>query len=243
MPMRRGGRRGRRRAVTRVKRQYAEANINQGVKIKEMLDETGMVLMGTKDLKVQNLTIIRQGTEIDDRERQTARIVGIKIDGYFLNSFNVDGGVSPQIPLIVNMAIVFPKHDITLPTSNFFRREGGIVRGQEFYDTGNLDGLDYATKAINSDKIGVLWRKKFWLANAVTNSGYSSGSAGSTKMLTKYVPLYRSVQYTGSGADSCDDKLYLIWWCSAPSEPTGTGNTKGCYYNLRVRTYFRDPKN
>lgn len=243
MPMRRGGRRGRRRAVTRVKRQYAEANINQGVKINAMLEDTGLQQMGTKDLKQQNLTIIAQGTEINERERQTVRIVGVKIDGFVKNSFGVAETESPQKPLVFNMAIVFPKHDITLPTSNFFRREGGQVRGQEFYDTGNLCGMDYITKQINSDKIGVLWRKKFWLNNAVTSSGYASGAAGSTKMFTKYIKLYRSVQYTGSGADSCDDKLYLIWWCASPSESTGSGANTGCYYQLRVRTYFRDPKN
>lgn len=242
MPMKRGGRRRRRRAVTRVKREYASANIDQGVKITTMADDTGLIAQGTKSLLTLPLTHIVQGAAIDQRERQTLRIVGIKINGYFVNSYGVDFGVSPQVPVIVNIAVVFPKHDVTLPDTGFFRREGGIVRGQNFTDTGNLCGMDYATKQINSDKIGVLWRKKIWLSNAVTNSGFSSGSAASSKMFTKYLPLYRSVQYSGTTGDSCDDKLYLIWWCSAPSEPTGAGAAKGINYQLRVNTYWREPK-
>lgn len=242
MPASKSYRKRKSRAKRRVAREFGATKENSTCKQRTVYQSTGLALNATKFLYGVNLTDIPRGTSINERERDVLSLKGIKVNFLFKNVFP-SVSATPTDPILVNVCLLFPKDntDILVGAPDFFKLTKTVGRAVNFNDTGNLSGMDYHTLPINSDKYGVLWHKRFKIANGSTATFYNSGSQNSWRTLNKYLKINRQVQYASATAASCNDPIFLCWWCTSIQEPTGVGTAAGQQTIGRITTFFRDP--
>lgn len=195
------------------------------------------------------LTIISQGVSPFQRLGTSVRITGIQIRMLVVNMCGQALGGVTQFPLWFNLAIISPKLSNTTPDVNdFFTRNDGIERGQDFNDYANLSGLDYATRAINTAQYVVRSHMRFTLGPstaATTGSIYGQGIVPSYRRISRYVKINRTFAWDDNLSSTCKDRLYLVHWAGSPQEtiiaPVAPGDN-GYELTGKVVVFFRDVK-
>ena len=148
------------------------------------------------------------------------------------------------------MALVNVRSPEELSYSGFFKAPGGTGR---YLDWGSdtsfpdahsvLSGMEVNTLPINTDKYAVMWHWRKKLGAAVTSAGYGSGTGSPTHItIERYIPIGRQLAYSGLTGNTCEQKMYLLVWCSTWTETIADNTANGIYKQFQIVTYFRDPK-
>lgn len=195
------------------------------------------------------LTIISQGVTPFQRLGTSVRITGINIRMLVVNMCGQTLGTVTPFPLWFNLAIISPKLTNTTPdVTDFFTRNDGIERGQDFNDYANLSGMDYATRAINTANYVVRSHMRFTLGTSsygVAGSIYGQGHVQPYRRIQRYVKINRTFTWDDNLSSTCKDRLFLVHWASSPQEtvvaPTIPGDN-GYELTGKVVVFFRDIK-
>lgn len=182
-------------------------------------------------LHTMPLTMIPQGTNIGERERQLIRLRGFKIH-YALRMIT-------SVPTYNRLAVVKFKYRGDSSTSpdigtDFFRGQQ-TSRAVEFSSVANAQHLyDYQ---INTDKFEVLWDHKFIVGPQVASNLEENVYM---KYIDKFVPCSKLVHFDDSDLYSDSDGVFLVHflapWTSNSSTPVANlMNTRA-----HATTYFTD---
>jgi len=212
----------------------------------------------SRDLQQHNMTLIPKTTtnDVNERQRNIANIRGFKI---YLQLENLG-----QIHLTLNIAVISPKDTraTVIPTNDFFRDPTSDDRAVAFSDSRSNQQM--SKYGINPDLYTVLRHKRYYL-NALTlteantfGTGTNTDEAGfetqypqlqrtkgaSFKNFEWWVPLKRQLRWTGgSGNTESRSKVWLVYWVDEFGADTGSlAITNACSRDLRVHTFFREPK-
>lgn len=170
--------------------------------------------------------------EINNRERDTIVITGIKL---CIEIKNLD-----SFPQWFNVALLTPKDETAGITATGFFRSHGVDRDQNF--TTSLPGFQMHCLPVNTDHYVVLRHKRFRLGPA---AAFSSGATVSSyTMLDIWLPLKRQIRYDGPlSSDLAKGQVYLVWWASGVSDPSGTAVSVDSYqFAHRAIVYFKNPR-
>lgn len=192
----------------------------------------------TRALHSDELILLNRNTtsnQIDQRERDTAVIKGIKIC-IQLRNFE-------SAPLFCNVAVIHPKTELgvgnDIPVDEFFRAYGQ-ARSQDF--STSLDPMSLHCLPINSDKYVVLRHKRFMIGPA---AGFSTGATRTpVRLIDMYVQLNRQIRYTGNSAiDLEEGQVYLAYWFDNPDSTAGSPAVASAIrVNRRYVVYFKNPR-
>lgn len=195
--------------------------------------------LSSRVLYTENCTIIPQGTEPNERMRDTVYLSGIRIN---LSYNNI---AESELPIYLNWALICPKSQNLVTNANFFR---GLTneRGTDFDDPA-LGALDYHCLGINIDEYTVLKHKRIKLgpknqdaAGFVGGRSYYSGC--------HYMKIKKFIKYKRIGLnEECVTPLFFVQWFDFfqnQSIDSGgpTYTSTGVKSNFRIKLYFRDPK-
>jgi hypothetical protein len=163
------------------------------------------------------LTNIAQGEGIDQRDRRTIELMGVKLC--------MELTALSNNPLYV--AVVHLKNTDAGLNSDFFRGASGS-RGTDFDIS--LNSNEFHCLPLNTDKFVVLSHKRHRLKGGVPKfpgpdiktislAGYNYANTAN------YMPIKRNIKYTGGGTNTvtADSNIKLIWWCDTFGAP---GNTQ-----------------
>jgi hypothetical protein len=184
------------------------------------------------------LTNIAQGKGIDQRDRRTIELMGVKMCMELTALLNN--------PLYANVAVVHLKNTDAGLNADFFRGAGGS-RGTDFDIS--LNSNKFHCLPLNTDRFVVLLHKRYRLNGGVPQvpgpaiETISLGGFNYTNT-ANYVPIKRNIKYTGGGTNSvtADSNIKLIWWCDTFGAP---GNTQPQINQLKMSqrcvAYFKEP--
>jgi len=186
-------------------------------------------------LGAARMTTIPFGTNVINRDTNRVELRGLRFLWYLRNL--------QTSPTVFNLAIVAPKSNETtsLTNANFFR--GTFNRGTNL-DRGTHNGLTLTYRSINTDLYSVLYRKRVWL-NGVQAAGGLQINSGSMKMMKKYLPVKREIQFNNDAdTDPSDGNVWMVWWFSIPDSVVGqtTGDTGAtvAQFSYQSWVFFKD---
>lgn len=193
-----------------------------------------------RTLYAYDVTAIPQGTGQDERDRDLLNFRGIKICWDVINT------TDPIRPVFVNYAVVSPKNQAFIDESQFWR--SNATNQALRWDEPTLSSMDYHCRAINTDKYNVLTHKRFILA-PVDSNGQWAGTCN--RRVMRYVKVKRQVRYNlfSNGEDpptnveKCTTPIFFIWWCCREGYGGETDAADAVVCDLRVVSYFRNPRN
>jgi len=194
------------------------------VRYETVVNTTTQLVLGTKELDDQDLTVISPTGGVDGRTNDTVRIRGYRIRFHFVNNL--------LSPLIVNVAMVVPRNTQSDFKERFFRQlglssSGSAERGLDF-DSSALSGISYATLPINTDEFGVIWHTRFKLGVPSTSLGFSSGELKNYRSLYRYIPINRDLQYYDrNNGTTALEKIWMLVWCAGMFEVAGGATVPG----------------
>lgn len=188
--------------------------------------------ISTETLYSQDVTDIAgtaSGTaaaEIDQRRRALVNLRGLKLCMEWENTTTRD--------LLVNIAIISPRHDQNISSTDFFRGNGD-QRGVNF-DSSALNSLDLHCRPINTDKYHVLGHERFALSND------ASASYGKYKFWQRYVTINRQMRYLSENGGSPTNPVFLVYWCARSNfVPATAADSTGATISFDAVAYFKSP--
>lgn len=189
-------------------------------------------------LRPTALITINRGNEINERQRDTVFISGIRLD---LNFRNLE-----EDRVFINWAVVHPKQDqlIGQTQTDFFRD----YTSSRTWDAGSAakTGLSWSNAAINTDEYVILKRGKFLLIpnpTATVNQAVGYNSKDIQKELTCYVKIGRNFTFQDTPSTAPNDQIYFVCWGANPDQNAGNNvGVNGFTYRIRSIVYFREPK-
>jgi hypothetical protein len=178
------------------------------------------------------------GNEINLRERDMINCKGFSLRFYISNN-------SPSVNYTIRMALVYDKNKTTWTDTDFFRGYGDS-RTLDFDGSaaGGLDPCQLLVNPINRDKYAVLWERKINLgpdSDTTDNTDFSRTKDNSLAFNT-FVPINRQLRYTGTGATSCADNIFLVAWIDVPAGVATDPSDAGFIYKRFVVMHWNDPK-
>lgn len=185
-------------------------------------------------LNQTELTEIAAGTDRKTRERDVMNFRGFALKLHATNIVNR--------PVYFVVAVIGTRDGALVNGTDFFRDPGGDTRYLNFNNTG-FTGVHRAYYPINTAKYALLWRKTYKMGNSSNAAGYTSGVAPKNHLtIKKYFRINRQVQYSGSDALSCFNKIHLVWWCVKQDYTAVSPITQEHTLNFHgsAVTYFRD---
>lgn len=217
-------------AVNNIGRSYSVTNSKTSVQ----LSENGFV--DTDSLYEAGLTVIERnvtGNEINNRERDTILLKGIRVDAQFRND--------TALPLYVRCAIVHRKNGSTVGTNDFFRSYG-VNRANDFNSGGTAGSLRLRSDPINTDEYDVLKTWSYTLHPRVSGTITNYNEVAPNWVdVSEYVSINRYVRYEGAAGLTCTEKLYFVFWgAQAGSNSTVAPVVNGFKRQLRLVTFFKD---
>jgi hypothetical protein len=108
-------------------------------------------------LYTTDLTNIGQGDAINQRDRHTVELMGVKLC--------MELTALSNNPLYVNVAVVHLKNTDAPLNQDFFRSSGGPTRGTDFNES--LNSNEFHSLPMNTDKFVVLSHKRYRLNGGV----------------------------------------------------------------------------
>lgn len=190
-------------------------------------------------LQIWNPTTISRSTGVDDlntRESDTAVIKGFRLCMELAN-------VNTTTPMYYNLALVVPRDNTSVSSTDFFRSQGGTSRSANF-DPATLSAMELHCLPINTDRYVVLWHKRHRLeAGDVTSMGRDK------KNIDFYTTIQKQIRFDDALSNPRKD-IFLVGWASFFGRTAGTTAASGqndtsetFRYALKVVTYFDDPAN
>lgn len=226
----------------RKRARFSPSNIGKPVgseSTKSVIQRNTTITIGTRALHVVALTDIPQGDDINERQRRSANLRGVK--------FCIEMRNSSERPLYVNMAVVHHKGelDVTTVHERFFHGSG-VNRGLNFDDSRSSNELHCLP--LNTDKFVVLAHKRFRLAGPKESfvQDYNDQQGRNYMNVDWYTNIKRNVQFTEAAGSSVTpgSNVYMIYWCDQFLTDSGTSSVASALVlNKRIITYFKDPKN
>jgi len=190
----------------------------------------------SRGLYSADLTVLTQGTAINNRLRSQIYLSGIKLRHEFINNGDV--------PLYLNCAVLGLKGPSTgsaLSTNNFFTGEQSDAAMN--FNT-SLSSLQFAERSINTNLYTVLWHRRFLLANKGSSSAFYnavSRTAPSFLKIDKYIKIGRVIKYDVDGDAPQDGAVYSAFWTDRFLSAAGTAATVGAFgYSSNHAIYFRE---
>ncbi len=196
----------------------------------------------TRTLYRHDVCDLEKGDAIDARLRDIVNLRGFKLCWTIKNKL--------QVPMHMNVACVVPKRQtefVLAPKESFFRNTGQ-TRGLDF-DPAILSANDFRCRPINSDRYKVMWHIRTTLASVdeeQVSVDFNDGTRSSYKMLDRYTPIKRQVRFNqGTANDNPEgSSAHLVYWfdtlLAKPGDPVSVAALEG---QMRLTTYFREPKN
>jgi len=183
-------------------------------------------------LGIQALIFLNRGNEINQRERDSAYISGMKINVAYRNL--------AALRVWVNWAVIFPKDKkiIGITEDDFFR-DYTDQRAWNANDPGKT-GLSWANASINPDEYVILSRGKFLLAPGNTTTSQFN-IKDSDNDIERYVKIGRTFTWDGP-IQAVDQQIFFVTWVASTQDPAGYNANVGMNWRLRNIIYFRDPK-
>lgn len=237
--------RKRRRVMAKKKQHFSRREVGEyagsnTTKRFTILDAT-VVPIANGTLYQHELTAIPKtpDNDIDSRQRDMINCRGFKI------YLHVNKTVLDR-PTFFNVAVIAPKDNNLGPnpiSQEKFFRGSGVSRALDFNNT-ILNGIDFNTRHINTDKYVILWHKRYCLGNpggstfTVQNPSY--------RMIKKWVGLKRQIRYDtgggGEGTDTVTGAVYLVYWCADFGSAANSSIGNKLSHSIRCITYFREPR-
>lgn len=133
-------------------------------------------------------------------------------------------------PQWFHWAILTPKNDSDITTSNFFRSQGntttagGDGRAVDFDTT--LPGHKMHSMSINSDKYKIITHKKFLLRGDDAVGSFNNGTGYRYRQISQFIPINRQFRYDGSeGIVGSLTPMNLVFWSTGLEDASGTTAT------------------
>lgn len=167
-------------------------------------DSYSVATRSGNELTTLNLTLIDQGSDINNRERQVIYVRGVRFTWFVKNTV--------AKPMFANWALIELKYTNGLPSlsemkSEFFRGHFS-VRASDFDSVGTA--IRKHNYGINTDKYIVHAQGKFTLAPN-TSTGFQSGTANNWKKVEEYVKINKKIKYDDA-TDTAVNPLYFVSW-------------------------------
>jgi len=114
-------------------------------------------------------------------------------------------------------------------------------RGLDFVNT-EMNGMEYHCRPLNSDNKTVHAHWKYRLGPRVENNSTQVRTNKSNMIfLEKYVKVNRQIRYADSTTETCQNPVFLVWWCSEAGDPLPVTKKNACKFAMRSLTFFGDP--
>lgn len=193
----------------------------------------------TRTLGLIDLTTIQRGDGINERERDTLHLSGVKFCWELRND--------TELPLYLNMAVVHikgctPIEDIA---KDFFRGAGNNTSNGRFLDfSDELTSNEFRCLPLNTDKFVVLHHKRMRLIPQDQSAERINDQSGRNyRNVDWYTKINRTIQYDENGARTDNSNLYFMYWCDQYLQPGGTLPVTGALQTQRkFITYFHEPR-
>jgi len=172
---------------------------------------------------------------MDTRERDSAVVKGFKLCMEI-------GNQSGVLPMYFNLAVVVPRDQTSVNTTDFFRAQSGDVRTADF-DPTTLAANELHCLPINTDKYVVLKHKRM---KVEPNQLVSRGNH--LRNIDFYMPIQKQFRWDGATSTPRKD-IFIVCWAAYFGRTPGTtaasgqnDTTENLSYHQRIVTYFGDPK-
>lgn len=176
---------------------------------------------------------IGQGFGSSERLRNIVNLRGVKASATYLN-------FAPQ-PIVLHFALIKPKSQFTVSTTDFFRAENNNNTRQESF-TNSRSGNELANLHINADQYVVLYHVRIPI-----NTNSNQGTGGNTwGKFEHYKPIKRQLAFDDTTANPTNavNRLYWCFWYDRITEPPGAVPVQNeLNMQFRIVTYWREPKN
>ena len=191
-------------------------------------------LRNTRTLYVTNVTVLTKGDDIDQRERNSINLRGVKIESFNTNKLGR--------PMVLHFALVFPKTESTVSTTNFFRQNFGAERGADFGTP--LTANEFNNLGINTDKFVVLKHMRYHLNEDSHNQDFRNYNGSNYASVRKYMKVGRQLQYEQNTATiPTNGNIFVCFWTDEVNAAAGSPALVDAWeHDLRIITYFREPK-
>lgn len=205
---------------------------------------------------------IRQGSEINERERRIINLRGFHIKANLLNQ---QVGHAKEC----HMALLVPNGNL-LPgqVSTDFFRHYRTERARDFTEpdantTNRISPMEIMMNPINTDRYKVLLHKTVNLGRAGSGSAAphnNEGTESNYRSVQWWVPIDRQIRYNSTTQVESDQVYFVVWFAqpfafpytdpNATTNPLGVtnlqqwvgGTTPTNFMNLQIVGYFRDPR-
>ncbi len=224
----------RRRAGTRKKRNlFTPQGFTPTSNTKKVAIENDATIqsLGTRTLYQSALGAIAHTTtnQLNGRQRDIANITGFRICMEVANQ-------ATSAPLYFNCALVTPRKNDTVLTTEFFRANEGQTRAVDF-DTARTS-TEFHCLPINTDEYTIQFHRRYRLA---PKNGTETGR--SYMNFDRYIRYKRQMRYPGTGSTPNTQQPFFIFWFDLFSTPSGgVAIPNQAEVNRRFVTYFREPK-
>lgn len=195
------------------KRKYTLTQVGEPMKNihlkKETTHQLDVTNIDTRTLYDEELTIIDGGDGEDERSRSLINCKGIEFCYHLYNRTNT--------PMLVNLAILAPKHTSSgISVIDFFRGTGG-ARGMDFGTT--LSALQLHYSSINTDKYTVIKHMRMQMGPQGDAVGLYNSDTGPANFKTGkfWIKVNRQLRYDNSLSTSCNTPIYAVWWIDKAS--------------------------
>lgn len=185
-----------------------------------------------------DISLIAQGTNLDERTRALVNLAGWRFCMEFKNN--------SAFPMYMNVAILAPKTSTLLSQTefedSFFRAHTGNSRTIDFTDP-SLRGMDRHCRPINADKFVILKHKRFRLSAINETLQFTDPNRPNHKFYMWYTKFGRQLRWKFTGSGSGEEVVYLAYWFTTFNQPAGGGaGTETVNVNRDIVAYWREPK-
>lgn len=200
--------------------------------------QVSCVSKDTRTLYSEPLIATSQGTNINQRLRNSVNISGWKICGEIKNLTNA--------PLYVNIAVISPKGGLgtssDIPTADFFRDFSSNDRSKDFGIANT--SLDNHCLPINSDKYTIFKHTRARLVAEATGGDTVALQGMSYTNIDWWIPFKRQIRWDANLSYPESDQVYLVYWfdkfCTAGATAASTGAVTMSHKTVM---YYREPCN
>lgn len=176
-------------------------------------------------------------TDINTRDRGIAYISGFKVRMHWMTQGNF--GASPQGPCVVRWALVSPKNNTNSTIQSGFFRQFEESRDVDF--SSSLSSMQKMNYPISTDKYRVLYQGKVYVGASSTTSLTKDPTHQNFNGIDRWFPIQRQFVYNDDSDQDCEDKIYMVWWCTPYMETTTAPIANGLSTQGMIVTHFRDP--
>lgn len=221
--------------TSRVSEKGARSFQQKTIHKRHLVDDTGNNRDGNVLHNLELAGPIVSGFGIDNRERQSIYVKGVKLAMYFRN-------LQEDKTLNLRWALVYEKGGGGAPLNIDFYVGTGGSKTVDFDSVAS--GLHHITYPINRQKWKVLAEGKKTLApgrTSTSSSPFYSGDVTNDVMIETYVPVGEVVNYDSGTVGTEQQEIYLLYWVVDPTYNNVAPQTANHYSRRHTILYFTDP--